>query len=48
MTNWQWKILIALVRTVLRMRNVDLTLMYMTGVEEEDDNVLIEAAIRNG
>ena len=47
MTTWQWRVLIALVRYVLRQQDVDITKMYDSKLIEEDENILIEAVIRS-
>lgn len=47
MTNWQWQVIIALVRYVLRKDNVDLNSMYEPELIDEDLNILTEAVIRS-
>lgn len=49
MTNWQWKILIALVRYVLRKEGcLDLGERYnQEHTEESDISILLEAAVRD-
>ena len=47
MTAWQWRVLIALVRYVLRKDNIDITSIYSSDRISEDEEILIEAVIRN-
>ena len=47
MTDWQWRVLIALIRYVLRKNEVDITCMYDNELESEDENILVEAVIRD-
>jgi len=47
MTNYQWKVLIALVRIVLNMKNIDLDNLYDEQQNSIDESILIEAVQRN-
>ena len=47
MTNYQWKVLIALVRIVLNMKNIDLDNSYDEQQNSIDESILIEAVQRN-
>lgn len=47
MTEWQWNVLVALIRTVLRMKGVDIPNMYGDDKELDDEMILLEATIRS-
>ena len=45
MTTWQWRVILALVRMVLRARSADLSGLYDEDKILDDENILVEAVM---